>query len=243
MQQFIAAFTDPANVAGHVSYMLLIGSMLMRKMFYLRLLALSAGSFSAAYYFTTGDPVSLFWELVFSLVNATQLLILFVENQRGNFSAEEQAFVETVLKGVERGHSRQLLKLGAWTEVGDAHALIHEDTTPALLFYIINGSARVDRHGREIGMVGPGDFLGEMSYLTGKRATATVTTLTPMRYLAFEREALRAFLAKNPDVRHALESGFNRNLVDKLVKTNTGIREKPESADVNGDTQPKAVIT
>jgi CRP-like cAMP-binding protein len=60
-----------------------------------------------------------------------------------------------------------------------------------------------------------------MSYLTGKHATATVTVLTPMRCLTFERTALRAHLERNPEVRHAMEGGFNRNLVDKLVKTNT----------------------
>lgn len=226
MQDFVNAFLDPANIAGHISYMLLIGSMLMRKMLYLRLMAVAAGTFSGAYYFSLNDSVSLFWEVLFTLVNATQLVILFVENRRGRFTAEEQAFIEAILPTVERAQTRRLLKLGAWTEVSDGNVLIHEDTTPASLFYVVNGTARVDRDGRTLGLVGPGDFLGEMSYLTGKQATATVTTVTPMRYLAFDRTALRTFLEKNTDVRHALESGFNRNLVDKLVKTNSSSTAK-----------------
>jgi hypothetical protein len=205
--------------------------MLMRNMLYLRLTAIAAGSFSGAYYFSQNDSVSLFWEVLFTLVNATQLVIIFVENRRGRFTAEEQAFIEAVLPTVERAQTRRLLKLGAWTEVSDGNVLIHEETTPASLFYVVNGTASVDREGRTLGLVGPGDFLGEMSYLTGKQATATVTTVTPMRYLAFDRTALRAFLEKNADVRHALESGFNRNLVDKLVKTNTAAPPKAEKHD------------
>lgn len=228
MQQFFTAFVDPANIAGHISYMLLIGSMLMRRMLYLRLLAIAAGSFSATYYIMNGDNVSLFWEVTFSLVNAVQLAILFVENRRGRFTVEEQAFIDAVLPTVERAQTRRLMKLGAWTEISDSNVLIHEETTPPSLFYVVNGTARVERSGRTLGMVGPGDFLGEMSYLTGKQATATVTSVTPMRYLAFDRTALREFLEKNTDVRHALELGFNRNLVDKLVKTNTEVQEKVE---------------
>ena len=226
MQDFITEFLNPANIAGHISYMLLIGSMLMRNMLYLRLMAIAAGTFSGAYYFSLQDSVSLFWEVLFTLVNATQLVILFVENRRGRFTAEEQDFITAVLPTVERAQTRRLLKLGAWTEVSDGMVLIHEETTPASLFYVVNGTARVDRAGRTLGMVGPGDFLGEMSYLTGQQASATVTTVTPVRYLAFDRAALRAFLEKNTDVRHALESGFNRNLVDKLVKTNTEVQAK-----------------
>jgi CRP-like cAMP-binding protein len=226
MQDFITAFLDPNNLAGHISYILLIGSMLMRKMFYLRILAISAGSFSATYYITVGDPVSLFWEILFTLVNLTQLIILAIENRRGRFTAEEEAFVKAVLPTLERAQTRRLLKLGEWTEIADGKVLIVEDTTPSNLIYLVNGSATVERAGRPIGMVGPGDFLGEMSYLTGSAATATVTSVTPLRYLAFDRKSLRAFLEKNDEVRHALEAGFNRNLIDKLVKTNTGIQAR-----------------
>lgn len=240
MQDFITAFLDPANLAGHISYILLIGSMLMRKMLYLRILAISAGTFSATYYITVGDPVSLFWEILFTLVNLTQLIILAIENRRGRFTAEEEAFVKAVLPTLERAQTRRLLKLGEWTEIADGKVLIVEDTTPSNLFYLVNGSATVERAGRPIGMVGPGDFLGEMSYLTGSAATATVTSVTPLRYLAFDRKNLRAFLEKNDEVRHALESGFNRNLIDKLVKSNTGMQAKPAAAQAAGESSSKA---
>jgi hypothetical protein len=219
MQTFFTAFVDPANLAGHISYVLLIVSVLMRKMHHLRMVAISAGVFSAAYYVKVGDPVSFFWESLFSLVNAVQLIILFIENRRGRFSVEEQSFIDTALRGLERIHARRLVRLGQWQDIDDGRVLIVEDTTPGQLFYVVNGSARIERHGRTIGMVGPGDFLGEMSYLTGKHATATVRAVTPMRCLVFDRNLLRAHLARHLEVRHALEAGFNRNLVDKLVKT------------------------
>jgi CRP-like cAMP-binding protein len=219
LQEFAEAFIDPANLAGHIAYVLLIVSMLMRTMVWLRLFAIAAGTFSAVYYFTLGDLVSFFWESIFSLVNAGQLLILFIENRRGRFSAEEHAFIEKNLKGVERAQVRRLMHLGAWTEVGKDFQLILEETEPSQLIYIVKGRACVEREGRRVGTAGPGDFLGEMSYLSGRNATATVTTDTPLRYLAFDRAMLRKHLSRSVETRHAMEAAFNRNLVEKLVKT------------------------
>lgn len=224
MQVFLDAFVDPANLAGHISYILLIVSMMMRTMHWLRVFAISAGLFSAGYYASIGDPISFFWESVFTLVNAVQLLILFIENRRGKFSAEEQMFIDKVLKGVERIHVRRLMKMGAWTEVGENFKLIEEDTEPSNLIFIVSGTASVERKGEQVGHAGTGDFLGEMSYLSGKNATATVISETPMRYLAFDRAALKKHLAKNIEIRHALEAGFNQNLVEKLIKTSADLQ-------------------
>lgn len=220
LAQFWADFSNPDNLIGHIAYALLITSMLMRNMNWLRALAILAGSTSTVFYFFIGDAVSMFWEALFTLVNAAQLLILQIENRRGKFSAEEAMFIATCLPDVERAHARKLVQLGAWTQVQEATILITENIAPAKLKFIVSGRAAVSRDGRPLGEVGPGDFIGEMSYLTGKDATATVVTTEEVHFLAFDRDRLRDHLAKNPEVRHALESSFNRNLVTKLTKSN-----------------------
>lgn len=45
---------------------------------------------------------------------------------------------------------------------------------------IVDGSARVERDGREIARLTAGDFFGEMSLLDGKPRSATVTAETPI---------------------------------------------------------------
>ncbi len=220
MEQFLDNFLDPANIVGHVSYVFLIMSMMMRTMHWLRFFAVCAGLISAIYYFTLGDYVSMFWESLFSLVNIIQLSLLAIENRRGKFSEEEQLFFESVLRNVERAHARRLIKAGKWHDVKAGEALVVEGTWPKRLKFIVSGHAGISLEGKEIAFVGPGDFLGEMSYLTGKAASATATAITPVRYLSFERRLLEAQLDRHADLRHALEAGFNRNLVEKLVKAN-----------------------
>ena len=221
MQQFFDAFTDPANLVGHIAYVFLIGSMMMRSMHWLRLFAIAAGLISAIYYYTLTDFVSMFWESLFSLVNIIQLSLLAIENRRGKFSEEEQLFFESVLRNVERAHARALIKAGNWFDVKVGETLVIQGTWPKRLKFIVSGHAQISVDGNEIAFVGPGDFLGEMSYLTGKAATATATAITPVRFLSFERSKLESELDKHADLRHALEAGFNRNLVEKLVKSNS----------------------
>ena len=49
VEQFIDAFTDPGALVGHFAYVLLIVSMMMRSMHWLRFFAIGAGSVSAIY--------------------------------------------------------------------------------------------------------------------------------------------------------------------------------------------------
>jgi hypothetical protein len=222
LAEFWSDFSRPENFVGHFAYVLLILSMMMRNMNWLRFFAIMAGSISAFFYFTIGDVVSMFWESMFTLVNLAQFMILQVENRRGKFTDDEEMFIAACLGGVERAYARRLCKLGAWIEVQEDVTLITEDTCPKQLVFLVSGEASVSRKGKEIGVVRRGDFLGEMSYLTGQQATATVVTRQPTRYLAFERDILKAHLEKSVEVRHALEASFNRNLVAKLVNTNQG---------------------
>lgn len=229
VQQFVTAFIDPKNLVGHVAYVLLIVSMLMRNMRWLRIFAIAAGTISAIYYWTQSDYVSVFWETIFTLVNIFQLFYIAIENSRGRFSKDERYFIETCLPGLERAQARRFVKLGAWTQVSDEAVLITEDTCPQRLKFVVDGIANITRNNKHLGKVGKGDFLGEMSYLTGQSASASVIAETTMRYLAFDRDVLKDHLTKNPEVRFALESSFNRNLVGKLVKTNDLVR--PETGE------------
>ena len=57
----IEQFATPGKLVGHLSYMLLVGSMLMRSMKWLRMIAISAGVVSAVYrFFWLKDFVTVF---------------------------------------------------------------------------------------------------------------------------------------------------------------------------------------
>ena len=78
-------------------------------------------------------------------------------------------------------------------EVGDVLFRVGDRRYP--LIAIIEGEAAVlDQTGAEINRHGPGGFLGESNLLSGQTVFLSAEVTAPMRYIAVEREELRALL-------------------------------------------------
>ena len=223
---FIEQFASPGKLVGHLSYMLLVASMMMRSMKWLRIIAVSAGVISAVYgYFWLKDFVTVFWEVVFVTTNLVQLLLLEWANKRAKFSEDEQRFVAEALPHVEKAHARNLLKLAEHKEFEPGAGLTKENSTVEQLIFILEGAVRIDKDEQMVGVCGRNDFLGEIGFMSGEGATATSVVCNAVRCLSFEREKLLKLLDRQPELRHSLEASFNRSLVSKLVKSNDGVRE------------------
>ena len=67
-------------------------------------------------------------------------------------------------------------------------------------FVVLDGSARVNQHGKEVATLQVGDFFGEITSLNGGPRTASVTTLEPLWVLRLTDSNFRAFLEDHPAV-------------------------------------------
>jgi CRP-like cAMP-binding protein len=81
-------------------------------------------------------------------------------------------------------------------------ALIVKEGEPGDRFYVIvEGQAKVlNRAGRVVNHLLPGDFFGEISLLDGGARTATVVSETPVTMLELTRSTFRKVLAEEPGV-------------------------------------------
>jgi hypothetical protein len=223
LQQLLTGITDPVILFGHFTYLLLIVSMLMRRMVWLRTLAVASGLAKIAYRgFMIFDPVSVLWETIFVLVNLGQLLAIWYYERHHRFRGDELHFAENMPRGIERRSVRRLLSLATrrTVEIGDAVTVEGQPVTD--LTYIAAGLVQIERDGKIIAVCGPGDFIGEMSYLTGAAASATARAIKPARCLAFNQDKLHRGAAADANVRKALEARLNHNLVGKLIRTSGG---------------------
>ncbi|MBK8083642.1 MAG: cyclic nucleotide-binding domain-containing protein [Devosia sp.] len=221
LEQFLHDLTDPPHMVGHINYALLIISMMMRKMFWLRVFAIGSGSVEVIYRSVfVVDPVSVVWEAIFVLVNVVQLIILWYDERHHDFRDDERHFVESMPTGIERQALKRLLALAQPLRIGTGEALIREGQPVESVLYIADGVAQISSADRLIAICRPGDYLGEMSFLTGSAASATVTAVSPIRALAFDQRRLHQAIEADVSIRRAMEAGLNRNLVGKLVRAN-----------------------
>ena len=85
---------------------------------------------------------------------------------------------------------------------------------------IVSGRARVDRDGRTLRELGPGDFLGEIALVDGSARTATVTALAPIHALVIQREAFLDLIERIPvfrlEILNALTERIRATVTDPL---------------------------
>jgi CRP-like cAMP-binding protein len=78
--------------------------------------------------------------------------------------------------------------------------LTHEGAAGHEFFVLAEGTADVRRKGRKVNTLGAGDFLGEISLVTGAPRTATVTTTAPARLLVITARDFKALLRRIPSI-------------------------------------------
>src|SRR3954452_16974158 len=79
-------------------------------------------------------------------------------------------------------------------------------------YVVIDGKAAVTRGGREIAVLGPGSYFGELSLLDGEKRDATVTTVGPADLLVVGTREFSAMLEDVPQITRKLLAGMARRL-------------------------------
>jgi hypothetical protein len=220
-QELIAGLSDPAVLFGHFTYLLLIISVLMRRMVWLRLFAVASGVTKIIYRaFFILDPVSVLWETVFVIVNLVQLAIIWYYEYHHRFSEDGRHFAESMPAGTERSAIKRLLDLSDLVRNEPGDVLTREGAPVRNLMYVADGIVKIEHGDKVVAICGPGDYVGELSFLSGSPATATATVVKPARILAFDQARLAAAVEGDLQLRRTLESALNRNLAGKLTRAN-----------------------
>ena len=203
---------------GHLSNLLLVGASLVRAILPLRLLLIASGLCAVAYSVATGDRVSAPWQALFVAVNVIQIGMLFRERQRARLTLEEEALRAKCFPALSVVEFHRLVRAGGWHTAGAGSRLTVQDRHVPHLLLMVEGAASVRIGGKSVGRCLPGDFVGEMAFVSGRPASATVVTSEPSRYLAWGIDPLGELMERSPEIRTALQARFSLNLSDKLLR-------------------------
>jgi CRP-like cAMP-binding protein len=104
---------------------------------------------------------------------------------------------------------RLVAKLARTQLVPNGTTLLVEGEVGEEMLALLAGSAVVERGGRKIATLGPGDAVGELGVLSRAPRNATVTTSADSEVAIIGRRALNRLLADAP--------GFSRKLLEALA--------------------------
>jgi CRP-like cAMP-binding protein len=110
-------------------------------------------------------------------------------------------------------------KQGVRQSVAAGEVLVKEGSAGAELSVILEGTARVERHGKKVATLGPGSFFGDLSLLDRAPRNATVIAVTPIELIVLHQRAFDELLATGPGLAKKLLTGLARRLRQEDAKT------------------------
>ncbi len=122
----------------------------------------------------------------------------------------------------------KVLRVGSW-KTGEPGAVLSEQDKPIdELLVIYNGEVAVVKDDAEVVSLRDGTWIGEMSYLQGGNASATVRVTRTTRYLAWPKGALTQLLKRNPTMDVAMQSVLSSDLIQKLSGNSNSLQKETE---------------
>jgi CRP/FNR family cyclic AMP-dependent transcriptional regulator len=103
--------------------------------------------------------------------------------------------------GCKNNALEQIEQLADEVDVPDGYTLIREGTFGEQFFLIVEGRVRIERGGRTIATLGPGEYLGEISLIDKGRTTATATTEGAARLFVLSHREFNSLLDQSPAIR------------------------------------------
>lgn len=186
-----------ATIAGHLAFGLIAFSFLVKDIMYLRVLSILASLFSVFYNFAIPDTpmwLAINWNLVFVTVNVYHIAVLIYEKRPVKMKPKDRELYETLFKDLSPVEYLKISKAAKWKKFKSGQKVIVESKPVKDLILIYNGTVDVVVDKKKVAELKDGQFVGEMSFLTGKDATATCIVKHDTECLVWKQPEFKSLL-------------------------------------------------
>jgi CRP-like cAMP-binding protein len=208
-------------LAGHVTYILIALSYLLRDILWLRWAALIASACSVVFnYFAPAAPlwIPIFWNVLFIAINAYHIAKLLRRSNSDLMRAEEIELARTFLCGASPHQLSELFEVGEWRDLNTGDVLAREGTRCEQISVLYEGEVQIMLDGRVQGIIQEQTFVGEISFLTGENASATVVVTQPSKALVWSMETLTKILSRDEQLNAQFQKWLAVDVVRKLSR-------------------------
>ena len=211
-----------ATLAGHLAFGLIAFSFLVKDIFWLRILSIAASLFSVFYnYVIPIEPMwlAINWNFIFIAVNIYHIAIILYEKREVKMDDKNQELYDTLFSEMTPVEYLKISRAAKWELVKSGQKIITQGMPVPDLYLIYNGTVDVIVDGEEIAQLKDGEFVGEMSFLTEKVATATCKVKYDTQCLVWKQREFKELLKRNPSLYFTIQSVLSAQVSDKLVSS------------------------
>ena len=213
-----------ATLAGHLAFGLIALSFLVKDIFWLRIVSIAASLFSVLYnYIIPVDPMwlAINWNFVFIVVNLYHIAVILYEKREVKMDSKNEELYQTLFKEMTPVEYLKIRRAAEWVTLKPGERLITQGMPVPDLFLIYNGTVDVAVDGGWVAELKDGQFVGEMSFLTEKVATASCIVKYETQCLVWKQKEFKNLLKRNPSLYFTIQSVLSAQVSDALVTKNT----------------------
>lgn len=105
-----------------------------------------------------------------------------------------------LFEGLSRADLKRIAATGKEIRFEAGEELTTQGQRPGRFFLLLDGEASVVVDGKELGRVGPGEYVGEIGLIDGHPRAATVVATAPVRTLSLTSWNFRPLLKEHPSM-------------------------------------------
>jgi len=205
----------------HAANVLYLLAFMVRDILWLRILTVVAAVCLVPYFYFRPEPLltPIYWNLAFTALNIFWIVRLLLERRPVKLSEEEERLCELVFQTMRPREMIKILKLATWENAEAGECFVARGKPLDRLMVIYSGKACAEIDGKNVTELGPGHFIGSISYITEEMAPANIVSLEPTRYVSWPKSKLQDFMSKNPDLHTTLKTTLAIDLTRWLHAT------------------------
>ncbi len=221
-------FGNARDIPGHIGFLLVGVSLFLTSIVWLRVLLVVAFAFLLAYFALAPMPLytGMAWMGVFILINLYRLKAL-AEARRIVDAASGGALLRDSLAELDDEELAQLIDFGELLDFDDGAVVIAAGESVPAIYLVVTGTAVAEIGGVQVGRLGRGAFVGEVPFLAGVPAGASVRANGPLQVIALDSQMLKAAGEADPRIQAGVYRAIGVALAKKLVVAHTGHPPRP----------------
>lgn len=133
-----------------------------------------------------------------------------------HFSENERILHQKVFSDLNAQQYMALMRIAVWRDVPIGEVLIKQGEKVACLSLIFSGIFKVDVGKNHYIEIRNGQFIGEMSYVSGNPGSGTVIAEENSLIVEWPQQQLKALVNENSVIGNCIQALFNADLMKKL---------------------------
>ena len=207
-----------SHLVMHAAAAISVAALALRDQLRLRVVLLISILLSVVYNATKEPPLyhELVWNAVTLAINLKVIVQIVMDRTPIGMNDEENELF-AAFEMLTPGEFRAILKLASWQTATGGDCITREGEKLDSLFYVLRGGIDIQKGGRRFSL-SPRTFIGEVAFLHGTPASATVKLEQGTRYLQWSLPTLQSKLQGRQVLRQAIVRLISFDMATKVAR-------------------------